>query len=267
MYKLTKSSNNLIQGKMEIILKKPLWFTVVTTLCLVIVILLAAIGCDKSENPSKNSNNVSFTPCQQKTLRSSSDFSEKIDLEFTSKGVQITYHDFEVTCDFTTVNVTHTFVNGVLNITQRGTPNQANCICYTDVSYTIDGISQDKVNVIFINDVQVYCYNVNMNSLIGTWREIVPCKDCSSLTFSDNDTIYHQFTYDNSIVKLTYKFISEDSIQIERLQESETNPYTRKTNNRIIFYNSDSMLIEKFYVSDAAVFPPEFIDIKLLKTR
>jgi hypothetical protein len=108
---------------------------------------------------------------------------------------------------------------------------------------------------------------VNTNSLIGTWREIYPCEGCSLLTFSDNDTIYHQFTYDNSIVKLTYQITSEDTIQIERLWENETNPYTRKTSNKIVFYNSESILIEKFYVSDAAVFPPEFIDIKLIKTR
>ena len=49
MRKLTKNSNNLIQSKMEIILKKPLRFTVITTLCLVVVTLFAASGCDKVE--------------------------------------------------------------------------------------------------------------------------------------------------------------------------------------------------------------------------
>ena len=49
MRKLTKNSNNLIQSEMEIILKKPLWFTVITTLCLVVITLFAAIGCDKTE--------------------------------------------------------------------------------------------------------------------------------------------------------------------------------------------------------------------------
>ncbi|MDR2978886.1 MAG: hypothetical protein LBV02_00345 [Bacteroidales bacterium] len=107
--------------------------------------------------------------------------------------------------------------------------------------------------------------NRSTNPLIGTWREISPCEDCSLLTFSDNDTIYHQFTYDNSIVKLTYRFLSEDSIQIVRL--GEPNPDRRMTNNKIVFYNSDSILIEKFTPTDAAVYPPQFIDIKLLKTR
>ena len=144
---------------MKKIFKKPLWFTVITTLCLVVITLFAASGCDKSETLPKTDNNVSFTPCQQREMRSSSEFSEKVDVEFTSKGVQITHYDFEVTCDFSTVNVTHTFVNGVLNITQQGSPHQAKCTCYTDVSYTINGIAQNEVNVIFINGVQVYCHS------------------------------------------------------------------------------------------------------------
>ena len=149
---------------MKTILKKVPWFTAITTLCLVAVTLFAAVGCDKSEIPLDVGNNVSFTACQQNKLRSS-ELSDNIDVEFTNKGVQITHYDFEVTCDFTTVNVNYTFVNGVLNITQQGTgtPNQAKCVCYTDVSYTIDGISQNEVNVIFINGVQVYCYNGNEN--------------------------------------------------------------------------------------------------------
>ena len=49
----TKINNNLIQSDMKIILKKPLWFTVITTLCLVAVSLFVAIGCDKSETIPK----------------------------------------------------------------------------------------------------------------------------------------------------------------------------------------------------------------------
>ena len=151
-----------------------------TTLCLVVIILVAAVGCDKSEIPPENDNNVSFTPCLQSKMKSSSELSDKVDVEFTGKGVQITHLNFEVPCDFTTVNVTHTFVNGVLNIIQQGTPNQADCVCYSDVSYTIDGILQSEVNVIFINRIQVYCYNDKpqepchciMDTLKGEWSWI-----------------------------------------------------------------------------------------------
>ena len=117
------------------------------------------VSCGKREQEAQVSN-VSFTPCQQ-TKATKNELADKVDVEFTNKGVQITHYNFAVACDFTTVNVTHTFVNGVLSITQQGTPNQANCICYTDVSYTINGILQNEVNVIFINGEQVYCYNDN----------------------------------------------------------------------------------------------------------
>ena len=110
-----------------------------------------------TKDPKSQVLNVSFTPCQQ--TKAKNDVSDRVDVKFTNEGVQITYNNFVVTCDFTTVNVTHTFVNGVLSITQQGSPNQANCICHTDVSYTINGISQNEINVIFINGVQVYCHN------------------------------------------------------------------------------------------------------------
>jgi hypothetical protein len=126
-----------------------------------------AVSCEKKEQEPQVSD-VSFTPCQQSILKSDS-LSDKVDVEFTNNGVKITHYNFAVTCDFTTVDVTHTFVNGVLNITQQGSPNQANCICYTDVSYTINGISQNEVNVIFINGVQVYCHN-NIDWTNKTWE-------------------------------------------------------------------------------------------------
>jgi hypothetical protein len=59
--------------------------------------------------------------------------------------------------------------------------------------------------------------------------------------------------------------MADDSIQIVR--HWETNPDKKITNNKIIFYSNDSILIEKFTLSDAVVFPPEFIDIKLSKTK
>jgi len=146
------------------------------------VAVFLTISCGKGEIESRISN-VSFTPCQQDKQKAN----EKVDVRFTNKGVQITYYNFEVTCDFTTVDVTHTFVNGVLNITQQGTPNQAKCICYTDVSYIVEGISQKEVNVIFINGEQVYCHNNKGNDCyiedgIYTGIFTVRCSDGSSVS-------------------------------------------------------------------------------------
>ena len=139
------------------------------------------VSCVTKE-PESQVSDVSSTPCQQ-TKATNNELSDRVDVEFTNKGVQITHYNFVVTCDFTTVNVTHSFVNGVLRITQQGSPNQANCICYTDVSYTINGISQNEVNVIFINGIQVYCYND---------KDDTPQVEVSNVTFTEciNTALY-----------------------------------------------------------------------------
>ena len=139
-----------------------------------------AVSCEKNQ-PDSRISNVSFTPCQQDSETKSKSLSDKTDVEFTNDGVKIMCPGFVVACDFTTVNVTHTFENGVLNITQQGYPNQAKCLCYTDVSYTIEGVLQNKVNVIFINGEQVYCHNNGNNQ-----------SDC------DQDVIISQTEYNNA---------------------------------------------------------------------
>jgi hypothetical protein len=137
------------------------------------LILLLGFGlflfasCTKREQgiPSVISN-VTFTPCVQSDgakHHNGETFSGTVDLKFVNGGIQIMHRDFHVHCNFTTVNVNYTFVNGVLNITQS-CDGDSRCMCNTDVSYTINGISQNQVNVIFINGEQVYCWNDNGNS-------------------------------------------------------------------------------------------------------
>lgn len=159
------------------------------TILLGLVMFLAS-SCEKIEqNPQVS--NVSFTTCKGDLLKNNS-IKNNVDVGFTNEGVQITYYNFAVTCDFTTVDVTHTFVNGVLNITQQGFPNQANCKCYTDVSYKIDKIKQNEVNVIFINGEQVYCHNDNVNEegyvTFGANYHVINC--ISTVTvFIDDENI------------------------------------------------------------------------------
>ena len=150
--------------------------------------LFLTVSCEKREIESPVSD-VSFTPCKQND-EGKNELSGRVNVEFTDRGVQITHYNFEVTCDFTTVNVTHTFRNGVLNITQQGSPNQANCICYTDVSYTISGISKNEVNVIFINGVQVYCHNDNKEGYVtfGANYHVINCLSTVTI-FLDRENI------------------------------------------------------------------------------
>ena len=113
------------------------------TIILLSLGVFLAVSCENIK-PEPQVSKVSFTPCQQDKQQNkmkSSESSSNVKVEFTAEGVHIIYRDFEVTCDFTDVNVTHTLVNGVLRITQKGTPNQAKCVCHSDVSYTIEGVS------------------------------------------------------------------------------------------------------------------------------
>jgi hypothetical protein len=121
------------------------------------LVMLFTVSCVKSGLEFQPISGVSSTPCKQDVLKSIR-LPDQVEVAFTDNGLGIMYRNFEVSCDFTTVNVAHTFENGVLRITQQGAPGQANCICYTDVAYTIEGILPNDVNVIFINDEQVYCY-------------------------------------------------------------------------------------------------------------
>ena len=189
-------------------------------------------SCTKKEQEVQVPN-VSFTPCQQ-TKSTKSEVSGKVDVEFTKEGVKITYYNFEVTCDFSIVNVTHSFVNGFLNIMQQGSPNQANCICHTDVSYTINGISQNEVNVIFINGEQVYCHNNSGEDedkepydndmsgiyVVGAWYEPVVGTTKSSSSLSN-------FTSVTWSDHLRTSFTSGNWLH---LSESESSQYE---NNRI----------------------------------
>ena len=146
---------------------------------LLVLAVLLTVSCTNRDIESTVSG-VSFTPCLQDNGQKNG-LSGRVVVEFTNRGVHISHFNFEVTCDFTTVNVTHTFANGVLNIRQQGSPNNADCTCYTDVDYTINGISEREVNVIFINGVQVYCHNggggnendCNVDLRIGETTEIV----------------------------------------------------------------------------------------------
>jgi len=58
-YRKRKSQDNFkMKNEMKTILEKPLWFTVIATLCLVVVTLFATSGCDMSETSPTNENNT-----------------------------------------------------------------------------------------------------------------------------------------------------------------------------------------------------------------
>ena len=208
---------------------------------LMLAVLIIAVGCSESiqlndENKHQISN-VNFTPCVQNTVRNA-ELSSAVNVKFTSEGVQITHFNFEVHCDFTTVNVTHTFANGVLNITQQGSPNQAKCICYTDVSYTINGISQNEVNVIFINGEQVYCYNENnipchciMDTLKGEWSWIKKYGGFHGNTTDNDFKSIVKILSQNDDASVNYEVFVEDTLFYKGTFQMQVDSWNKITTN------------------------------------
>ena len=172
--------------------------------CFLLAIGLMGTACENKEMKE----GVVCTPCQQNSLRSSK---LSVDVTFTNEGVRITYHDFAVTCDFTTVNVTHTLANGVLTISQQGYPNQADCVCYTDVSYTINGILQHEVNVIFVNGLQVYYNNDNeeVEQYVNALKNnLYDYRDFPAFTYKHIDGLFEYRNEKDIITKFPHNPIS-----------------------------------------------------------
>ena len=127
----------------------------VTALCVVMT------GCENIPPVDvAQVSNVTFTECNNTMKMKNADANNGIVVEFTNAGVHITHYGLEVNCDFDTVIVTQALQNGVLNITEKGEPdNVVRCLCSIDVSYTVHGISESEVNTIIINGKVVWGKN------------------------------------------------------------------------------------------------------------
>ena len=178
------------------------------------VVILFILGvffifsCSKNEHES-DVLDVNFTPCSHQLKATVEDLplSNSVDVDFTDNGVIITYYGFEVTCDFDAVNVAYTLENGVLYITQQGSPSEESCICHTNVSYTINGINPNAVNVIFINGEQVYSHFEEKGVYVPTYEfpngggmtDVNLWKDGRKLPLSGINYVTSVFVSDNDI--------------------------------------------------------------------
>jgi hypothetical protein len=98
------------------------------------------------------------------------------------------------------------------------------------------------------------------SKLTGEWI-LSGEKDSYVYAFADNDTIYTKTTKGQTIDLWPYQTITGDSIRIIRNWTT--------THNKVAFYSNDSIRIEDFILSDAAVSPPlpEFSDAVLIRHR
>jgi hypothetical protein len=99
------------------------------------------------------------------------------------------------------------------------------------------------------------------NSLVGKW------KTTSGVYFeiSENNIIesippyssYFPFVYNSD-----YQWIGQDSIIVEHNPNSEISYNTR---SKVIFHTPDSVTLTKYHMGLAAVYPPEFNDVTLVR--
>ncbi len=166
----------------------------------------------------------------------------------------------------------YTFVDGGIVFSKTILSNVFDPIVYSKISLSDTCkvfVTKDKL-FLFSSKILVFSKKTNTIvskpvSLLGTWREIIGGKEVSKLTFSDNDTIYYQSG--NTTSKYTYNQITEDTIQIERLNEKEDALYTRNTNCPIVVHSNDCISIKRFHISDASVYPPMFKEILLFRVK
>ncbi|MDR2836665.1 MAG: hypothetical protein LBV69_10845 [Bacteroidales bacterium] len=103
-------------------------------------------------------------------------------------------------------------------------------------------------------------------NLLGSWYETYPTDSGSIVIFTNSSITQTFFTYTigyDSIYNYLYEVIDSDNIFIKRTWISDS--LRSFTISKVIFHNSDSITINKFYENEATVYPPNFNPITLKK--
>ncbi|MCL2650574.1 MAG: hypothetical protein FWD60_06045 [Candidatus Azobacteroides sp.] len=218
-------------------------------------LLTAMAGCSTSESdgnheetPSTGISKVMFTECNDNQTLKAETNGNNVVVEFTAAGVHITHYGLAVTCDFDTVLVNYTLKNGVLNITEKGDPHNTRCICHTDVSYTIQGISESDINSIIINEEEVWtsCKNP-LSTEFWAWIDVPNLEYNKVFVVNSYDEMHQHPYFANSEIPYTIDFTTQSVLitygsacQICDIKSafSTTNGYRWDV---FVYHNSDVM--------------------------
>ena len=151
------------------------------------------------------------------------------------------------------------------SVVKKGTVETL-CMVLVPLMVLLAMMSCDKVRNIKWEEIDTSPTSLTHYSLIGTWHDVPNYHEMYTFL---KDTIYmylknHPYYGDSDTLVLTYKFISVDSIQVERL--ALTIPEERTTKNKIVFYGNDTLLIEGFTPS-IGISQLKFYDVKLVKIK
>ena len=101
------------------------------------------------------------------------------------------------------------------------------------------------------------------DKLIGNWTELLPCENCNTFTFLQNDSIIQTTKSDDTTYSLSFVVINKDTIQVSRNWDIEQ--VKKTTKHKIVFLSNDTVIINQFLPVDFGI--TGFEDIKLTKSE
>lgn len=100
------------------------------------------------------------------------------------------------------------------------------------------------------------------DKFLGEWNEIHNNAKGGTYVFSSNDTIYLKPRYNNDIYAMSYRIISENTIEVKRLWDGAS---AKPTRHAVSFLSNDTLFLGQFIsVNDGVT---EYTDIKLIKNH
>lgn len=178
-------------------------------------LLMMVIGCDTSEfagelEETQAISKIVFTECVDNQTLKAEEIGADIFVEFTATGIHIIHKNLAVTCDFDTVLVDYVLKNGVLKITEKGDPRDTRCICHTDVSYTIEGISESDIKSIIVNKEEVWtsCEN-SLTTEFWAWVDVENLEYNKVFVVNSYDEIQEHPYFTNSEIPYTIDYTTQ----------------------------------------------------------
>jgi hypothetical protein len=104
------------------------------------------------------------------------------------------------------------------------------------------------------------------NNIVGEWYQ--PNIDGVIYNITENEIQEIVVNQNNDIYSTSnYKWLYDDSLEIIHNVNSYAYLYKYTTRNKVIFHTNDTIFIDKYFLSDAAVVPQEYSSITLVRLK
>lgn len=122
-------------------------------LLLLSLLSLGMISCEKQGSNSNVGSGVavsqlSFTECHPQTYALKVMDEERIEVSRSDGVIYVNHRNLSVNCGFETVQVTVSVEGNTIRVSERGVPDNANCICSIDNSFQIVNVPRGPVTLV-----------------------------------------------------------------------------------------------------------------------